>query len=83
MIGTGLAVAGCIACIAATGTDAHADDGTRRLRTAERQVLAESAAWGAINTLSDGSLGVIIQRARPGKMPMSRVPIARSRRGEA
>jgi Neuraminidase (sialidase) len=46
---------------------ATADDGKRKLTAAERQVVAEGAAWGAINTLSDGSLGLVIQRARPLK----------------
>ncbi len=42
-----------------------AEDGDRKFTTAERTVLAEGAAWGAINTLKDGSLGVIYQKARP------------------
>ena len=44
---------------------ALADDGARKLTGIERQTVAESAAWGAINTLSDGSLGLVVQRARP------------------
>ncbi|MCP4644087.1 MAG: exo-alpha-sialidase [bacterium] len=45
---------------------AGAADGDRKLDV-ERQVVAEGAAWGAINTLSDGSLGLVVQRARPLK----------------
>ena len=45
-------------------TLAAADDGARKLTSGERIVIAESAAWGVVNTLHDGSLGLVIQRAR-------------------
>jgi BNR repeat protein/BNR/Asp-box repeat protein len=44
-----------------------AADGERKLTSIERQMLAEGAAWSSINSLSDGSLGLIVQRARPLK----------------
>lgn len=44
---------------------ALANDGARKLRTAERVVIAERAAWGVITPLADGSLGVVINRPRP------------------
>ena len=40
-------------------------DGARKLTAATRTVLAESAAWGAIATLADGSLGLTYQVATP------------------
>ena len=43
------------------------EDGDRKFTTVERQVIAEGAAWGVINTLNDGSLGLIYQKARPIK----------------
>lgn len=43
---------------------ALADDGARKLNSVERLTVAEGAAWAAITTLSDGSLGLVIQRAR-------------------
>ncbi len=39
-------------------------DGDRKLTDSERTVLAESAAWGTITSLADGSLGLIYQNAR-------------------
>ncbi len=42
-----------------------ARDGDRKLTSAERITVARSAAWGVINTLADGSLGLTLQRARP------------------
>ena len=44
---------------------ARAADGDRKLTGADRTVLAESAAWSAITSLGDGSLGLIYQKARP------------------
>ena len=44
---------------------AGGDDGERKLTEAQRQVVAESSAWGAITTLKDGSLGLVYQRAQP------------------
>ena len=41
-----------------------AADGDRRLLNSERSVLANCAAWGSINSLADGSLGVVYQKAR-------------------
>jgi len=49
------------------GSSVRADDGARKLTSAERQPIARSAAWGVIIPLSDGSLGVVVQRARPIK----------------
>ena len=46
------------------GVSVGADDGARKLASVERQTVAEGAAWAAINALSDGSLGLVIQRAR-------------------
>ena len=43
---------------------AAGDDGARKLTDGQRIVIAEGAAWGVVNTLSDGSLGLIIQRSR-------------------
>ena len=43
---------------------AQAGDEDRKLTTGQRTVLAEGAAWGAITSLADGSLGLVYQRAR-------------------
>jgi len=43
----------------------QADDGARKLEGADRQVIAESASWGVITPLADGSLGIAMKRARP------------------
>ncbi|MBN1347334.1 MAG: exo-alpha-sialidase [Phycisphaerae bacterium] len=56
----------CAVCSLVTPS-ARADDGARKLLSAQRQVIARSAAWGAIISLSDGSLGVVVQQARPIK----------------
>jgi len=53
--------------LAFTASSAGADDGARKLTAAERRVIARSAAWGVIIPLADGSLGVVVQRARPIK----------------
>lgn len=42
-----------------------AEDGKRKLIDANRQVVAESAAWGVITSLADGSIGLVYQHARP------------------
>lgn len=42
-----------------------ADDGVRKLESVERQTIAVGAAWSAVNNLSEGSLGLVFQRARP------------------
>ena len=44
---------------------AFAADGERKLESVERQTVTVGAAWSAVNSLSDGSLGLVIQRARP------------------
>ena len=49
------------------GTARADGDGQRKLTTAKRTVLAASAAWGAITTLADGSLGLTYQVATPIK----------------
>lgn len=48
-------------------TAAAEEDGVRKLASAERTVVAEGAAWGTVTTLSDGSLGLMYQKARPIK----------------
>lgn len=62
-----LAVLLVVLAVAAGLSAAAAEDGDRKFTTVERQVIAEGAAWGAINTLNDGSLGLIYQKARPIK----------------
>lgn len=44
-----------------------ADDGARKLTSGQRVVVAEHAAWGVIAPLADGSLGVVVTKARPLK----------------
>jgi hypothetical protein len=43
------------------------EDGVRKLTSAERTVVAKGAAWGTVTSLSDGSLGLMYQKARPIK----------------
>ena len=53
-----------VVCFVLLTSWAAADDGARKLTEGERVVIAESAAWGVVGTLRDGSLGLVIQRAR-------------------
>ncbi|MBN2291708.1 MAG: exo-alpha-sialidase [Pirellulales bacterium] len=56
----------CLAAIlAGTAWAGGEDDGRRKLTSAKRIVIAESAAWGVITALADGSLGLTYQVATP------------------
>ena len=50
--------------LAELGVDASSVDGVRKLRSADRQVIAESAAWPTVMTLADGSVAMMYQLAR-------------------
>ncbi len=41
------------------------DENNYYLTEADRKIVAQSAAWAVITSLSDGSLGLMIQRGRP------------------
>ncbi len=59
-----LALSASIALACGVGS-AQADDGARKLKASQRVVIAEKTAWGVITPLADGSLGVVVQQARP------------------
>ncbi len=58
-------IATCLVLVAAADSFTSEADGARKLTAAKRTVLAESAAWGAIAPLADGSLGITYQVATP------------------
>lgn len=60
-----LAIGSLLACgaVAWCQTGRGTDDGARKLVTAERQVIARSAAWGYLASLADGSVGMTYSRA--------------------
>ena len=55
----------CVFSIHCAAVLANEADGKRKLTAGTRTVLAESAAWGAIARLADGSLGITYQVATP------------------
>lgn len=57
----------CMVHVALAASHLPADDGARKLTSAERLLIAKGAAWGAVIPLADGSLGIVYQRARPVK----------------
>lgn len=61
-----ISISFCLATLFAASAQAGGEaDAERKLTTAKRTVVAQSAAWGAITTLADGSLGLTYQVATP------------------
>ena len=55
----------CLVFSLAVSAMAEVKDGQRKLLGVDRRIVARSAAWGVIAPLADGSLGLVVNQARP------------------